>query len=126
MPFTPPAMAVEGVAVDLAARAKAIHGAVGIGTQGRTTVAAARVITSEGGELILVGSSEGALRPAQRAMLQAGEQAVKGPGHAEIAVINAAQASGATVKEIAASRPICPKCNEVIKDIGAAILSLIK
>ncbi len=111
---------------DLAARAKDIHGVVGQVTQDRTTIAAARVLTSEGSERVLIASSERALRPVQRAALAAGEEAVAGAGHAEVTAINAARAAGQTVTEVAASRPICASCATAIKEAGAKVGSALK
>jgi RHS repeat-associated protein len=115
-----------GAADDLAARAKDIHGLVGQVTQDKTTVAAARVLTSEGAERTIIASSERVLRPAQRAALKAGEEAAKGAGHAEVTAINAAKAAGHTVTEVAASRPICPTCAGAIRQAGAKVGSALK
>jgi RHS repeat-associated protein len=114
------------LAPTLLSRAHDIHGAVSAATQSRTTVAAARVLTASGAVQTWIASSERALRPAQRALLNAGERAITGVGHAETTIIEAARAAGATVQAIAASRPVCPACVEAIRGVGAAITSVVK
>ena len=109
----------------LAERAREIHSVVSAATQRRTTIAAARVATN-GSTETWIASSERVLRPAQRALLRAGERAISGAGHAEATIINAAQRLGATVEEIAASRPICPSCAQLIREVGARIGSALK
>jgi RHS repeat-associated protein len=111
---------------DLATRAKEIHSALPEATQNRTTTAVAEVTNPDGTVTKLVGSSEKRLRPAQRGMLSKGEVAVAGEGHAEATVINSAQSSGQQVNRVAASRPICPECEEVIKNAGASAASPLK
>lgn len=107
-------------------RAKEIHSAVPKATQSRTTIAVAEVTTSEGQSVRLVGSSETRLRPAQRAALQSGEVAVSGNGHAEVTVLNHAEANGMTVQSVAASRPICSNCATSIQNVGATPASPLK
>ena len=110
----------------LAERAREIHGAVSAATQRRTTVAVARVVTAEGRTETWISSSERVLRPAQRILVRAGERAISGVGHAEQTIVNAAREAGATVEEIAASRPICSACADAIRSIGARFGSIIK
>ena len=124
--FVVPALAVEvyiATGTSMVDRAEQIHEAVGgTVTQDKTTVAIARV----GAGQTLVASSERALRPAQRALLEAGETAVAGPGHAEVTALNAAKAAGQTVTEVVASRGICPNCAAAIREAGAKIGSALK
>jgi RHS repeat-associated protein len=103
----------------LAARATEIHSALDPIAQNMRTTAAASVTDANGVQSTLVGSSSNTLSPAQRAALQPGETAVTGPGHAEVTVVNAAQAQGMTVNAVAASRPICSNCQQVITNAGA-------
>jgi RHS repeat-associated protein len=110
----------------LAARARELHGALSAATQRRTTTAVARVVTQNGRIETWVASSERVLRPAQRALLRGGERAVRGSGHAETTIINAARAEGATVEVIAASRPICPSCARAIEGARALFGSILK
>ena len=42
----------------------------------------------------------------------------KGPGHAEVTVINHANDNGLTIQSIGASRPICPSCATNIYSLG--------
>jgi RHS repeat-associated protein len=111
----------------LPTRAGQIHGAVGGPvTRSKTTVAIARVTTREGVRQTLVASSERVLRPAQRALLKAGEIPVKGPGHAEVTALNAAKAAGQRVTDVAVSRPVCVDCATAIRAVGARIHSGLK
>ena len=111
---------------NLAARANAIQKALPDATQRRTTTAVAEVTNRNGTKSILVGSSENALRPAQRNTLKANETPVSGKGHAEVTVINAAKQNGQTVNRVAASRPICPSCAKAINNAGAKPASPLK
>ncbi|WP_162946178.1 DUF6443 domain-containing protein [Chitinophaga barathri] len=117
---------VEVGEVSLAARATEIHGTLPAATQSRTTTAVASATTAEGNSVTLVGSSEARLRPAQRAALNPGEIAVSGQGHAEVTVLNYAQANSMTVSAVAASRPICPGCAVAINNAGAVPASPLK
>ena len=64
----------------------------------------------------IVGSSEpGGLRKQQKAMLQPGEVAATGLGHAEVTVTNFAKSNGLDISEIAASRPVCENCYLFLK-----------
>jgi hypothetical protein len=80
--------------------------------------------TKEG--VTLVSSSENALRPAVKAILQDGEVAARGAGHAEVTGVNAAKQLGLTPTGVAASRPICASCAAFLRDVGVAALSLFK
>jgi RHS repeat-associated protein len=110
----------------LAERAREVHSAVSAATQRRTTISVARTVTAEGRRETWVASSERVLRPAQRMLLRAGERAISGVGHAEQTIVNAARQTGATVEEIAASRPICSICANAIRSIGARVGSVLK
>ncbi|GAB3060901.1 hypothetical protein GCM10027214_27440 [Stenotrophomonas tumulicola] len=100
-------------------RAKEIQGALKPATQGRVTTAVAE--TKEG--VRVVGSSEGALRPAQRAVLQEGEVAAKGVRgtHAEVNAVNGAKAQGLTPTSVSPSRPACTNCQEAMKKVDIPI-----
>jgi uncharacterized protein RhaS with RHS repeats len=101
------------------ARAKEIQAALKPATQGRVTTAVAE--TQEG--VRVVGTSEGALRPAQRAVMQEGEvaaKAVRGT-HAEVNAVNGAKAQGLTPTSVSPSRPACANCQEAMKKIGVPI-----
>ena len=114
-------------AVNLGARAKEIHSAVSTVTQNKTTIAAATAVNVEtGATSVLIGSSEVGLRPAQAALLRAGEIGVTGPGHAEVTVLDAARQLGLIVKELAASRSICPACWDAIEAARAKAVSPAK
>jgi len=100
-------------------RAKEIQGALKPATQNRVTTAVAE--TQEG--VRVVGSSEGALRPAQRAALQEGEVAAKGARgtHAEVNAVNGARAQGLTPTSVSPSRPACTNCQEAMKKMDIPI-----
>jgi hypothetical protein len=115
-----------GEVVSLEARAAEIHGAVSAATQSRTTIAVGNATTAAGDAVRIVGSSENKLRPMQRAMLKAGEVGATGPGHAEVTVLNYAQANGMTVQSVAASRPICPSCATSLQGAGVTAASALK
>jgi RHS repeat-associated protein len=112
----------------LAKRAREIQDNLPDTTKGRTTTAVGQVTSADGSTQVLVGSSEGTLREAQKQALQAGETAVSGTRgvHAEVNVINAAAEQGLQVNAVAASRPICPGCEQAIKDAGAVPASELK
>jgi hypothetical protein len=81
-------------------------------------------VNPDGTTSVLVSSSEGALRPAQRQALQPGETAVQGqPGtHAEVNMLNAASQSGQTLTTVAPSRPACPSCQQTMQDNNVRIV----
>jgi hypothetical protein len=112
--------------VSLEQRASQIHSALPTATQRRTTTAVASATDAEGKSVTLVASSEKNIRPAQRAVLQPGEVAVSGKGHAEATIINHANANGIKVSQVAASRPICQGCAATISSAGAQSASAIK
>lgn len=115
----------RAVEQEVTGRAKQIASALGK-TKDYTTTAVARVQTAEGNVESWVASSEQTLRPAQRAVLKAGERAIKGVGHAEATIVDAVRAAGHTLHEIAASRPICKECADAISAIGGIISSALK
>jgi RHS repeat-associated protein len=110
--------------VSAAERAAQIAATMSARTQRSVTIAVTE--TKEG--VRVVSSSEGALRPAARAALKAGEVAAKGKKkvHAEINGINGAKGKGLTPTGTAASRPICSKCAEAMKKEGVQPLSPLK
>ncbi len=99
-------------------RATEIHQAVPAATQSRTTIAVGEGTDANGNSVRVVGSSEPALRPAQRSMLKSGEVEAKGAGHAEVTVANHAAQNGITLNSVGASRPICPSCFITLQDLG--------
>jgi hypothetical protein len=115
----------------MATRAQAIHAAVGgVRTQGATTVAITRGIDQSGRVVNIVTSSEGALRPAQRAMLGtneiAGAVSRAGAGHAEVNGLRVAESLGVNPAVTAASRPVCPGCEQALGEAGVGIASALK
>jgi len=117
---------IAGARVAKAARASAatraaeIQGALGARTQRAVTTAVTE--TREG--VRVVTSSEGRLRPAQRAVLQPGEVAGVGQRgvHAEVNGVNAARDMGLTPTGVAPSRPACPGCTQAMSDLGVPII----
>ena len=111
----------------LAARAKEIHSAVGGQvTQDRTVVAVLEGMQPDISIVRLVGSSEYNLRLGQQTMLQEGEIAVSGQGHAEVTVLNFAKQMGLIRTRVAASRGICPNCAIAIGEAGATRASPLR
>jgi len=109
-------------------RANEIHSVNNVGARkGKTVIATALATTSAGERVTLVGSSEGGLRPEQNKMLRPNEIPVKGNSHAEINILNHAQANGMTVNKIAAAGSgICENCAPAIVGSGAVIYSPIR
>jgi hypothetical protein len=110
--------------VSAATRATEIAGTMSARTQNSVTIAVTE--TEEGTRV--VSSSEGALRPAARDALKAGEVQGRGAAgtHAEINGINAAKKQGLTPTGTAASRPICSNCAAEMKAQGVDPLSPLK
>jgi hypothetical protein len=59
-------------------------------------------------------------------MLNEGEVAAKGAGHAEVTGVNAARGMRPTPTGVAASRGICPSCAQFLRNAGVAALSALK
>jgi uncharacterized protein YjaG (DUF416 family) len=59
-------------------------------------------------------------------MLNEGEVAAKGAGHAEVTGVNAAKEMGLTPTGVAASRGICPACAEFLRELGIAALTALR
>jgi RHS repeat-associated protein len=95
-------------------RAKDVQAILNPRTQRAVTTAVAE--TEEG--IRVFGSSEGALRPAQRAALQPGEVAAKGVRgtHAEINAVNGAREQGLTPTSVSPSRPACSDCRKAMEE----------
>jgi RHS repeat-associated protein len=106
-------------ATNLAARANQIHGAlVPIAQNMRTTA----VLQTNLGRIVAGGGVD--LTAAQRAMLAANEVAAALPGaHAEITALEAASASGAVPRVLAATRAICPACAAAIEASGGKLIN---
>jgi hypothetical protein len=104
-----------------AARAIEIQSVLNPRTQRSVTTAVTE--TREG--VRVVTSSEGALRPAQRAALQPGEIAGIGKRgvHAEINGVNAARDAGLTPTGVAPSRPACSACTKTLHEMQIPIIS---
>jgi hypothetical protein len=112
---------LESLESSAASRASQLADALG---KTKDYVTTAVTETEEG--IRVISSSENALRPAQRALLQAGEVAAKGAGHAEVTGVNAAKQVGLTPTGVAASRPICADCAGFLKSLGLDALSPLK
>lgn len=103
------------------ARAQQIHRlAPNLITRRQTTIAVVDAVDDVGNVVRAVASSERALRAQQLAALVEGEIAVTGPIgiDAEIKALTAIQQLGLHPVSVAASRPICPQCQEYIQKIG--------
>ena len=98
------------------------------------TIAVGVLVGADGETQTVASSSRGKMSPAQRAKaeflgatpLQMAN--VSGPGgHADVNIIKRyAEKNNMTVREIAASRPICPTCEETIMGHGATPASPLK
>lgn len=125
----PEGLAAKGAQVTsdaaLAARAQDIQGTLGTVTQTKVTTAAGEAVNADGSVTRLVGSSEGTLRPAQRAALQPGEVAVSGQAgtHAEVNVLNSAKQNGQTLNSIEPSRPACASCTTTMQQNNVRIIN---
>jgi len=107
--------------VNLGVRAAEIHGALDPIAQNMRTTAVANVTNADGTVSTLVSSSNNTLAPVQRAVLQPGETAVSGAGHAEETILNAAQKNGQTVNTMGVSRTPCPSCAQKLKDANVDV-----
>lgn len=94
-------------------RVEGLHLKLGKVTQNKTTTSVA--ISKE--NVGIVGSSEGKLRKSISKELYDFEIEAKGePGkHAEVYVMEEADKKDLTITNIAASRPVCIECEEIIK-----------
>jgi RHS repeat-associated protein len=114
------ALSEAPAAISGSTRAVAVQGVLSPRTQRAVTTAVTD--TKEG--VRLVSSSEGALRPAQRAALLPGEIAVKGQRgvHAEWNGVNAARTRGLTPTTVSPSRPACPSCRPGLESEGIRVI----
>jgi RHS repeat-associated protein len=110
----------------LARRAEQLHDALDPIAQSRRTTAVVEAVDASGNVTHIVASSENSLSAAQRAALGPGEVAARGPGHAEVTALNAAQQMGLTPVNVAASRPICANCAQAINNAGATPVTPLK
>jgi hypothetical protein len=109
----------ETAAVGLTERVAQIHGVLDpIAQEMRTTA----VLETDIGRIVAGGARD--LAPAQRGLLVGGEIATQAPGvQAEITALQAAAKLGATPREIAVSRAICPQCAAAIEASGGTLTS---
>ena len=115
--------AAEGLAdsANLATRASEIHSALDPIAQEMRTTAVATVTNPDGTVSTLAASSRNTLAPAQRAVLQEGETAVSGAGHAEETILNSTQQNGQTVNSMGVSRTPCPSCQQKLGQAGVDV-----
>jgi hypothetical protein len=111
---------VGNAAAGLAARVKAVHGALDpIAAAQRTT---AVLDTIQGTRVLAAGGKD--LTPAQRALMTHGEVAARLPGaHAEVTALQHAAQNGLTPAEMAVSRTICSACKAAIEESGGQLTS---
>ncbi|WP_454828402.1 RHS repeat-associated core domain-containing protein [Pseudoxanthomonas wuyuanensis] len=114
------ATGVTGATTSALGRAREVQALLSPRTQRAVTTAV--VETKQG--VRVFGSSEGALRPAQRAGLQVGEVAAKGVRgtHAEVNAANGARAQGLTPVSVSPSRPACAGCQQTMQKQGIEII----
>ncbi len=119
---------IEGVAsktsgnAALAGRAQEIHGKLDPVARNMRTTAVAEVKDAAGASQRLVASSSRTLTPAQQVALKPNEAALRGVGHAEAKVLQAAKENNLTVRAVATTRQMCPTCQQAVKDAGATII----
>jgi RHS repeat-associated protein len=102
-------------------RASEVHGALDPIAREMRTTAVGETVAADGSSSTLVGSSRPVLSPAQRAVLKPGEVPVRGPGHAETTVLNAARQAGRKVPRMDVSRKPCPLCAEELRQEGTQV-----
>ncbi len=115
---------VAGTAAEsanLATRASEIHGVLDPIAQRMRTTAVASVTNGDGAVSTVAASSRNTLAPAQRAVLQEGETAVSGAGHAEETLLNSAQQNGQTVNNMGVTRNPCPTCQQKLDQAGVNV-----
>ena len=115
--------------VDLEKRAKEVHGELDETAQRFRTTAATEAVDKDGNKVVIISSSEKRLTKKQRESLREGEiegiDTVK-KEHAEVTGINTAKEKGLTPTATAASRPICPTCQQTIKENNVVPKSPLK
>jgi len=112
----------------LETRAKEILAVNNVGKrQGKTVISTAIGTTNSGKRVTLIGSSEGNLRPEQNKMLLPNEIPVNGKGHAEVNILNYADAKGITIHKIAAAGSgVCENCAPTLILKGIVVESPIR
>ena len=94
-----------------AARAGQIHAELDTVAQSRRTTA---VLQTDRGAIAASGGRD--LSPAQVSALRPGESVARAPGaHAEVTTIREAQASGANLRALGTSRPMCSNCQAAVR-----------
>jgi hypothetical protein len=98
------------------ARAKELQSLLPAGSGGRVTIAVGYARDQQGRIRTLVASSERdrLLRPAVRDALKTDETLVPPGGHAERNIVNYAREQGWHIITVAASRPPCPSCRDLL------------
>jgi RHS repeat-associated protein len=106
---------------NLGTRAAEIHGALDPIAQNMRTTAVANVTNADGTVSTMVSSSRNTVAPAQRAVLQPGETAVSGAGHAEETILNSAHQNGQTVNNMGVTRTPCASCQQKLGQAGVNV-----
>lgn len=112
-------IAAGAATVSALTRARELQAVLSPRTQRAVTTAV--VETQEG--IRVIGTSEGVLRPAQRAALLPGEVAARGAPrtHAELNAVNGALEMGYTPISVSPSRPACMGCRQVMEELNLPI-----
>jgi RHS repeat-associated protein len=102
-----------------AARAMELQRQLPAGSSGRVTMGVGQGTDATGAVRTIVGTSEpgGYLRPG--VLLQDGEDLAQGLGHAEKQIIDYMKAMGIQPSGVAAGRPMCSACVQIVEDAGA-------
>ncbi|XWK91155.1 MAG: hypothetical protein U7127_14225 [Phormidium sp.] len=88
-------------------------------------MAAAVVEDLQGNRKIAIGTSEpkGYLRPGVKSAIKTGETVIPGNGHAEADIIAWAITNNYKVIAVAAGRPVCENCAQVIEGANGVVAS---
>lgn len=113
------AKSIEELATAARSRADELQSALPVGSRGRVTMGVGVGVDSRGNVRTVVGTSEpnGYLRPG--VSLRPGEELAASFGHAEDDIIAYMRANGIEPISVAAGRPICPNCADLIDGAGA-------
>lgn len=109
-----------------AARVAELQAQLPTGSQGRVTMGVGVLEDASGNQIRVISTSEpnGYLRPGLTT--KPGEIVIPGTGHAEVDIIDYAQANGLRVVTVGAGRPICGPCASAIGNSGGSPATPLK
>ena len=121
----PPEAALVSYSEQAATRAAETQAQLGA-SSGFVTMAAGVGARADGSIVTLVASSEARATLRLGVTLNTGDILVRGSGHAEQQILQAADSMGLSNLAVAAGRPICPICASAISSAGAVPASPLK